>query len=405
MPTPIQAPDKAAFIALVNVRNAQEALRLQTVLVNYEDVPTAIGRQLEVFAQNPQYLFEVMATLSNAAALITAGVYNSLATYNSNVNNPVLIISTSFSSGITVTVDSPGIMVLGNSAISKVTVATTKRLDNLYIGPGAVVGQLDSTATDAFATRIHIKNYKNVIGKLLSIKYGSHIGNVLVDPGAFFGGTSAINPLAACAIPATSLAANAITTNSIQLDWVNPGGAYLFVTLFYKLKGAAVWIEATEADGDFLGTNGFIFRDLADNTYYEFKVEITCNNGGVSAPVTLTSKTVCCGSGGGGSATVYKTCKIAILVKDSPNGANEQELCNGDVIPMEYQSGTTITIPYLIGKKVEILEPFIMDNTNMQLFTETNFDNATGMYTVAGSGLTTFPDGSVITLNVNLALP
>lgn len=402
MPTQLPSGEKSAFIAIVNAVDAFEAQRLVSVLNNYEDIPTAIARQLNVFAANPKYLQEAMAVFTNSA-LVTAKIYNGQSSAIGTVSDPKLVVGSQLTSGMNITANNIGFAVLGNSNVSNITVSANKSLNNLYIGPGSTVDILDSTATGAFVTGIQIKNFKNSIGSLNAIKQGSTIGNVIVDDGAYYGGYSSVDTQATCAIPVTALAANAITTNSIELDWTNPANGFIFATVYFRRKGNATWLKATEVNGDFLGDNGFIFRDLEDNTYYDFKVVVTCNNGGESTPTTLSSKTVCCGSGGGDTTQVYKACKITILIKDTPDPTNTQTLCNGHVIAKEYPSGTTIAVPYLIGRKAEILEPFILDNSNMQQFTETNFDDSTGTWT-ASTNLVKFLDGSVATVNVNLPI-
>lgn len=397
MPTAIPSGEKSAFIDIVNVKNPFEATRLATVLVNYEDIPTAIARQLDEFAANPLYLYEAMKVFTNAG-LTNAGIYNDQGTIGILVTDPTLIISTIFTAGVTFTLDNVGIAILGNTSINNLTVAAGKTLGNLYIGPGATIEMLDSTATAARVYNIEIKNFKNTIGSLNAIKVGSFIGSEpAVDPGAHYGGFSNVDPSAACALPVTGLTLTKVTPNSVELSWTNPAGGFIDVIPYYRKYKEAQWLRADEIVGSFTNVTGFVFRELVENTYYDFKVVVICNNGGQSAAAEISAKTVCCGE----ADQTGNYCRFVILVKDTPNPANLQTLCNGVEVQKEYQSGTDLVVPYLVGRKKDMLESAIIDNTPYQLFIDL-FDDITGTWYGASTYMGQFIDGNVITLNLNM---
>ena len=101
MPTLIPNIEKQAFIAIVAVRNPNEALRLQSVLNYYEDVPIAIGRQQEDFAYNNGYLTAAMNTLDNTN-LLAAGIYYKQQLLAPLSTPPVMWINSSTNTGIVI---------------------------------------------------------------------------------------------------------------------------------------------------------------------------------------------------------------------------------------------------------------------------------------------------------------
>lgn len=393
MPTQIPGGEKAAFIAIVNVRNPTEAVRLATILVNYEDVPTAIGRQLEDYSENPQYLNECLAVLDNNN-LQAAKVYFN---YNQvgNTNDPLLWVNSS--GPVTVTQNNAGIGLLGASSISLLTVNTNITLSNLYVGPGSTVNLLDATATGSFVANIYVRNIRNNPGTLSGIKFGSTAGTPVVDEGAYYGGIVSIDPATPCANPVTGMAASRPTNNSVLISWVPPVGGYLSIDIFYKKLDSKTWLGVTDDDGDYVTDNtGFIFRHLPADTWFDFKVVVECTAGGF-ANTTITTQTVCCSPGT--QLTVYKACKIDVYIKDAPDPTQTQTLCNGVVLAKEYPSGSTLTIPYLVGGGKNILAPFLVDNTNAN---DVTFNPLTATWDASTSTIVSFSQPMHIEINVNI---
>ncbi len=286
MPTQILQGEKTAFIALVTIQSAYEAARLVDVMVNYEDIPTVIGRQLQVYEANFPYLIELMDVFAASDAdLIAAGIYYKK-TALASVTNPTAIINCTYSTnGLTVqyTDNILGLMVVGKSVVDTITVDATKTLSFLYVGPGSSVNMADSTAAGSSINRIELAFIRSTAARLNLVKFGSNIGPVVVQPGAFYGGISNDNPNLTCAAPVTDLKAGIITHNSIQLIWVPPVSGYLFIDVFFRKTGSSVWVKVTDLHGDYAADNtGYMFRQLERDTFYDFEVITTCNNGGTA---------------------------------------------------------------------------------------------------------------------------
>jgi hypothetical protein len=405
MATPVDPSEKANFIALVNVINPQEAIRLEEVFVNYEDLPTVIGRQLPTYASNNQYLKECMDVL-NSAYFNAAGVYYNGA-FAVPVTDPLLWINTTTTAGITFTADSDGFAILGSSDINLITLDAGVALANLYIGPGSSVDMLDSSNTETspptsppvgtIVNEIWLPYLKSTPSTLKAVKFGSQIGQVNLSEGSYYGGLQDVDPELTCAIPVTAMQATEITFDSILVSWTTPANGYLFIVPFYKKTNSKTWIKCTDSDGDFVDDTGFIFRHLEKDTYYDFKAELTCVNGG-RAVTEITTQTVCCGAGT--SLQIYKTCAITIRITDNTDSFPvSQTLCNGAVIDLYYPTGTTITIPYLATVNCAVQQPFVIDNSNYQLMP---FDASTGTWDASGTTIGSFIEGNVITVNVGL---
>lgn len=303
-PTPIPSDEKNAFIALVRVApypgGETEALRLEQILINYSDIPTAIGRQLGLYGAANQYLSECMAVF-NDNNLQAVGIYvNKTDSPAAGLTNPKMIINSTYTGTMTITADQPGLTFLGNTSVKRVEVQDGVNLANMYLGPGATVDMFDSSGEGypGKLERLWLVFANNNPSRLNSVAYGSVIGSVYVDPGSYYGGMDTSNPQNTCAIPVTQLTTTAITSNSVELTWTPPGSGYLFIYVAYKKTSTAVWQQAQPSDGGFQNFSGeavgFVFNSLESDTYYDFKVSVRCNNGGI-ADAEVSAKTVCCG--------------------------------------------------------------------------------------------------------------
>jgi hypothetical protein len=289
MPTPIPAPEKTAVLDIVKVLDPVEADKLNAVLVNYEDVLTMVGRSLPVFEYKNSYLQSVLTPL-DTNQLQAVGIYF-------NINGPIaadarLIVDSTVTGGAIINTASNGLGILGNSTVDAVTVSAGIRLRDLWIAPGSKLTLLDSTANGAFVGTVFVRNLRSAPAELTAIKFGSGIGSVQVDNGAIYGGPQSNTPGQQCANPVSNLAASDVTYNTVKLGWTAPQQAPLVINVYYKKTEGGIWLLASENVGDFL-TNGFIFRSLEKETKYDFKVSVTCINGGI-ADTTLSQVTTCC---------------------------------------------------------------------------------------------------------------
>ena len=404
MPTPIPGGEITAFENVVNSApypgGSFGVYVLQSYFTNFEDIPRAIGDQLDLFGPNNTYLVEAMNSFNPSySTLASVGIL--FKNPGTNATNPVLIINSNYTGTITINSAIAGLTILGNSAISKIVIATGISLPNLYIGPGASVDVLDSSATGAFVNNIYLAYAKNTASSLNSVMVGSGIGNVQVDDGSYYGGVSPNDPDLTCAAAVTGLAAGDITHNSVVLAWTPyVNGGYIFTNVLYKKNESAVWLPVDDTVGDYVYTagvfTGFVFRNLDTDTYYNFNVAVTCNNGGV-ANTYINAQTVCCGSNN--NIVPATNCKIVVLIKTSPNPANTITLCNGVVIPAEYPVGTTLTIPYLANKN--ITADLVIDNAIYQLFP---YNSVTGTWDASTTPVLEFINGNVVTIRAQLPI-
>lgn len=292
MPTPIPDDQKAAFIALVLVApfpgGTGEVSRLQEILVNFEDIPTAIGRQLDLFASNNAYLTECIGVFSpNDSDLVAAGIY--VAKSDRSITNAVLLINCNNVTTLNINTKIAGIGLL-NSEVVNMNI-TNFVLPYLYMGPQSVIELLSGTlpASLTYLTMRFIKNPSMI----KSVKDGTVISNTSIQAGCIFNPQQSINPDLECSKPVTDLITSDVTHNSIVLTWTNPDSGYLFINIFYRITGSPSWLPIDNDTGWYNGIISYLFNNLLPDTNYEFKVAVTCNNGGVAETET-SDKTICC---------------------------------------------------------------------------------------------------------------
>lgn len=410
MPTALPSGEKAAFIAIVNVApypgGANEAARLQTILNTYEDIPTAITRQLPLFESNNSYLINAI-TVFNDNMMQTAGIWVNKDPTIGPLTNPVLIINSTINLVNIVALSPPiynSLCILGPSLVKDIVLAAGVELNELYIGPGATVDVADSSnavvsppnSPPTIIGKIYLPFEKSTPSNLNAIKYLSVVNQVIVDPGSYYGGVQASDPDLACAETVSGISAQEITKNSVFVSWTPPT-TYLFINTSYKKSNSKVWVEATEDIGDFSGDSGFVFRDLESDTFYDVRIAVQCLNGGWSFQ-TISFQTVCCGAGT--MMSLYKQCQITMLISASiPSPPPAQTLCNGVSIPLYYPPGTTITIPYLATVNCAVVSDMVIDNSTFQLMP---FNKGLGQWDASGTSIHGFNDLSVVTVGMSL---
>jgi hypothetical protein len=287
-----------------------EASRLQDILNNYEDIYTAINRQLELFAVNNGYLVQALSVFT-PSALLNQGIYFNQNLTSPPVVNPIMIVNSNYAQDwilLTKQLGSPptpitGLVLLGTTQIGRIVVEGNVGLWNLYIGPGVVVDVLDSSAAGAYVYNLWMPYLKDTPSTLNKIAYGSSVLNFHIDDGSYFGGVSNDDPNSPCVNPVGNLTATQITDSSILLSWTKPVNPYLFINLFYRLSNTATWITV-QGQGQYTDDTNFVIRDLEHMTYYDFMVQVVCTNGGVNTQTLLNVPTVCCGGGSGGGGAI-----------------------------------------------------------------------------------------------------
>lgn len=302
MPTTIDPGEKAAFIAIVAQVDPREAVRLEDLLVYYSDIPPiGIGRQADAFLSNNDYLTSAMAVFSDTK-LVAAKIFNGK-TGSEGLVNPVMIINSTYTGGVSVTVSSPptqvpALSVLGSSSVDHITIHASVNVKNIIIGPGSSVGYIDSTASGALVNNVLVTFANNTKSSLGFMVYGSAFSGVIVAQGSSYGGVQNI-PTGSCATPVQNLVADNVYHDSVRLTWLppslqSPPSTILSVNVYYRLLGSSTWIAADSTTGLANGDTGYTFTKLAGDTFYEFKVNVTCINGGVSSDVIVSAQTSCC---------------------------------------------------------------------------------------------------------------
>lgn len=409
MATPIPTPEKNAFIDIVKLApypgGPNEASRLQDILVNYEDIYTAITRELDLFASNNSYLINGVTQFDDTE-LQAVGIYVNKSQIPP-LTDPVLIINSSYDE-IILTIPSPmlykTLCILGPSTVKNIVLDAGVTLNELWIGPGATVDLVDGAnvivsplaSPPTVVQKIYLPFAKSTPSKLNAVTYGSVVNQIVKEEGSYYGGVKSNNPDIPCADVVTGITATEITKNSVFVSWAPPT-SYLFINVFYRKTNSNVWMPVGEEDGEYTGDTGFTFRRLESDTFYDVQISVKCTNGGV-ANNSITFQTTCCGAGT--QMSLYKNCPITMLISSTPDSpALSQVLCNGVSIALHYPPGPTITIPYLASVNCSILQPFIIDNANYQLMP---YNPTTGTWDASTTPVLTFVEGNVVTVNVSI---
>lgn len=299
----IPPDEKAAFIAIVQAAPAPrgyiEAIRLQTILTDYESIIVAIQRQKNLFASNNAYLTECMNVFSDDTELLNAGIW-----YNKNltsppITDPKVIINSNINDDVFLTTISPptifDLTILGPTYIKRIYLEAFVNLFNLYAGDGVLIDQIDGSNTGCLINRIMLTNIANNPARLNYAVAGTAINGFFPDA-KYFGGYSNDNPEATCTATVTEYKYDIITHNTISLTWTppndqSPPAQYLFINTYYRPKGSDTWQLADETVGLRNGDDGFTFNQLKTDTTYEFRTDVKCNNGGISSTAILTVAT------------------------------------------------------------------------------------------------------------------
>lgn len=408
--------EKQAFLDIVSVApypgGPSEVERLQDILNTYDDVRTAIYRQLDQFASNNAYLINAISVFDDTE-LLAVGIWVNKTQSSPLITDPLLIINSTLGEVVltnnnlpTSPPTSPAVPktlgILGPSYIDSIVLSPGVILSELYIGPGSTVDELDAalyeSSPPAYSSvdTIWLPFIRSTPSSLKAVTYTSQVHQVMLDEGSYYGGIKGNNPDTPCADAVTNMLATEVTRNGVLISWTPPA-QYLFITPFFRKTNSQVWILATEEDGEFVGDTGFVFRNLEIDTYYDFRASVTCSNGGI-ANTDITTKTVCCGAGT--SLQLYRTCPILITITSTPASPSIPiVLCNGtEIAPIgSYPPGPTLTISELAGKDVVSLVPFVVDSLNVP---GVSFDSDTATWDVSGTTLGVFVEDNEIEVNV-----
>ncbi len=311
--TPLPPNEKSDFISLITGApypgGPAEAARLQDILNYCEDVPTAIVRQLPLFAANNAYLTECLGVFTGNTLFFAKIEFN---TVTATVTDPLIIANSTIDNVILTpnNISPPtqkGLVILGPSVITNIVITGTTVVNDIYIGPGAVVDNLDSSATMtsppdspptsppiyAIVNNIWLPNLRSQPSKLNRVIYGSIVNQVLKDEGSYYGGVQGYDPELPCSNPVTNMQVSEITGHGILISWTAPMSGFLFINTLYRLSGTEPWLKAATDDGYFTGNIGFVFTKLQKGTFYDFQAEVECNNGG-RVTTEISANTSCC---------------------------------------------------------------------------------------------------------------
>ena len=233
MPTPIPQTEIDDFFRIVSAApypgGPIEADLLVPILVNYEDVFTAICRQLSLFATNNAYLTEALKVFDQTE-LLNAGIWNGQTYTNPPSSDPVAIINTTVTGVTPVSFTTQKyVVLLGSSSVDNIDIAAGFTVDEMYVGPNCSVGFVYAAKTDTIIKMVTLPFLRNMPSKLDAIEFGSVVNSINVETGSYFGGFMKSDPNQICAQPISGLTVGTVTHNTVPLTWTPPTTDYLFI--------------------------------------------------------------------------------------------------------------------------------------------------------------------------------
>ena len=121
--------------------------------------------------------------------------------------------------------------------------------------------------------------------------------------------------------------------------------------------------------------------------YEYFAIDLNCR---------YEAKRIAC-MGEGYTSNIYRQCKITINIKDTPDASVKQTLDNGWVLPLEYPSGGTLTVPALAG--YTILAGLILTRS---IVDPIPYDANTQTWDFSGTSIVALNDGDQLFINASL---
>lgn len=301
--------DKAAFMAKVKAFDCNLVYFVDTNFQSYADLVMVLISLLDRFECVPSFLTDLLSCI-DGTELTTLKIYFNVT--SGTATDPTFIVNSAIGTAtltITTTDSRMGkyvgeCVIAGSSVVDKFVLADGT-LGVLDVSGGAHLKVLETTGT-AIINTLRVSGCNSVVSTVDVAASSALIDNEVTFGGGYFGGYSCLNAEAACAHDVSGLATSKITFNSITINWT-PASETIRTVILYRLNNYLAWIDVDAANiSTPIGNriiNGFVFRGLESDTYYDFKVINVCANGIKSGGALITAKTLSIAGGSGGSGS------------------------------------------------------------------------------------------------------
>lgn len=293
------ADDKAAVLSLLDKHSCFDVDIIDTDFTAYSDIPSLIFQYASILGCDRIFL-EALADVIDSASLDSVKVYYGKST--TDVTNPECIINSTYSGDVLIQKVStetlrPVIAIFGSTINNIIIDGASFEVGLLIIAGGTTVKSI-STINGARLNVLMINGCNKYPTEVKMIVSGSAIDDIRQINGGGFGEFESADVSGTCGEDVVSLATTLITHDSLKVVWEDAAET-IGVTVLFKKSNTSDWLSA---DVNKLGVtgnmvdsgNGFVFRGLEPNTYYDFKVYNICENGIRSAGVVVTTKTDRC---------------------------------------------------------------------------------------------------------------
>lgn len=292
------ADEKAAALAYIQALDCDVADIVDTSLTGYDDLPYVLSYLLITISCYVT-IIENFTSEFDQTEREARGIYYDVA---GPFTDPKIIIKCT-TTGISYTTTLPAsadqvnfLYIGGTSVIDEVVVDGGYALSMLHIAPGSRVKLLETTGAGTSISLLEVAGCAGAVGTLDVVDRTSVVGNIRVYGGGWFGGYNCLAPDGTCAEDVSAASTSNATYDSLLLTWTAAAES-IRTRIYYRLNNDVDWKEAGMDNGDGVrgnyrtdGTEGYAFKGLKADTYYDFKIVNICNNGIASAGVIVAAQ-------------------------------------------------------------------------------------------------------------------
>lgn len=293
------ASDKATALPIIQAFDCDIAAVVDAKLLTYDDLFFVLA-YLFIYMECYPTLVENFTAAFDQTERESRGIYyNSMATLtDARIAIKCVTTSITYTTTDPTDADELNLLYIGPSSVVDVlTVDGGFTLHNLTILPAGRVKVLELSGAGTNILNLTVAGCAGAVGTLDVVASGAVIKNVQVYNGGFYGGYVCLDPDNTCAENVGVISLEKTTYSSTLLSYTAASES-IRTRVYYRLNNTTTWYEGGVNNGDGVegnyrtdGSNGFAFRGLQPDTYYDYKVVNICENGHASSGTMVSGKT------------------------------------------------------------------------------------------------------------------
>jgi hypothetical protein len=288
------APAKACVLDNMRAVTCTDIADIEANLNTWDDVFGYLVGCIGMFECDPDYLYRLLSC-GDIDELNARGIYFNQELADAIVNPQFVafckVDEVVFNDGL----DHEDVVIFKTDLvkldINMEGIGTPTHIHVLHISGGSQIKLITNSDTTSLSIDyLRVAGCKSFISRVFN-SMEVVINQINTINGGFYGGSTCIDTTTTpCTDEVKILAAQNITTSSIDLKWEIPDGS-IGLELRYRKINEPDW---TEVNSDILGhytPDGFTFINLDKDTYYDFHVVNICTGGFKSTGALIRDKT------------------------------------------------------------------------------------------------------------------